>query len=296
MNNENMNEQTAAKVSLPGLPLVSIITVCLNSENHLEQTILSVLNQTYGNIEYIIVDGGSIDKTPDIIKKYESRIARWVSEPDKGICDAMNKGISFARGEWVGIINSDDWYVPDTVRWVVEAALQKPETGVIFGNLMQHKLEDGRVVRCPVKGRVEGDGRLLENPLPHPACFVARNVYEQFRFNPAFKIAPDYDLMARLYAGGVKFGHIDRTLAHYRIGGTSAQAPYRLIIEGYLIRSRYHRLKALRKWLYLTGIFPLVYLYLRLPWTVRKKYQVGKNKVRAIFPKIVGKFDTGLRP
>ncbi|MEI8176975.1 MAG: glycosyltransferase family 2 protein, partial [Candidatus Omnitrophota bacterium] len=239
------------------------------------------LNQTYDNIEYIIVDGGSTDKTTAIIKKYENRIARWVSEPDKGIYDAMNKGISFARGEWVGIINSDDWYEPDTVRLIVEAAAKNPESGVVFGDMRVYKFENGQVVCYQVKGRVEGDGVLLENPLTHPTCFVARRVYEQFRFNPVFRMGADYDLMARLYNSGVKFEHLDRILTNFRVGGVSSQVPYRILFEAYQIRSRYNQWKALRKLICVTAFFPLERLYLRLPWAFRKKYQIWKKGFRS---------------
>lgn len=92
---------------------ISIVTVSYNAAKTIEQTIKSVINQTYSNIEYIVIDGGSTDGTVDIIRKYEDRIAYWVSEPDGGIFDAMNKGIKVATGEVVGIINSDDWYEHD---------------------------------------------------------------------------------------------------------------------------------------------------------------------------------------
>ena len=101
------------------IPLISIITVSYNAVKTIEDTILSVINQTYPNIEYIIIDGGSTDGTLDIIKKYQDKITYWVSEPDKGIYDAMNKGIAKANGELIGIINADDWYELDAVQNVV---------------------------------------------------------------------------------------------------------------------------------------------------------------------------------
>ena len=94
------------------LPLVTIITVVFNGEKYLQQTIQSVINQTYDNVEYVVIDGGSTDGTVDIIRKYEDKIDYWVSEPDQGIYDAMNKGIQLAGGEIVGLINSDDCYHP----------------------------------------------------------------------------------------------------------------------------------------------------------------------------------------
>lgn len=112
-------------------PLISIITVVYNGEKYLEQTIQSVINQTYKNIEYIVIDGGSTDGTLDIIKKYEEHISYWVSESDKGLYDAMNKGIGVAKGELIGMINSDDWYELEAVEIMAEAYKNNP-TKVYF--------------------------------------------------------------------------------------------------------------------------------------------------------------------
>src|SRR5687768_15692501 len=97
------------------LPLVSIITIVFNGQKSIERAINSVLGQTYPNIEYIIIDGGSTDGTIDIIKKYQHKIAFWKSEPDNGIADAFNKGLSCAKGNIIGFVNADDWYNPDTI-------------------------------------------------------------------------------------------------------------------------------------------------------------------------------------
>ena len=116
-------------------PLVSIITVTYNAEKYLEQTIKSVISQSYKNIEYIIIDGMSSDGTVDIIKRYQKYIAHFSSEPDKGIYDAMNKGIKKANGELIGIINSSDFYEPDAVETVVSAYLQNKGAGIFHGNI-----------------------------------------------------------------------------------------------------------------------------------------------------------------
>jgi glycosyltransferase involved in cell wall biosynthesis len=263
------------RVFLPDSPLVSIITVCLNSDKYLAQTIQSVINQTYGNIEYIIIDGGSTDKTLNIIQEYEKYIARWVSEPDEGIYDAMNKGISFAGGEWVGIINSDDWYEPDTVYNVIKAAAEKPEAGVFFGDMFLHQQENDQSIYHKVKDWIDNP---LLNTTPHPGCFVSRRIYEQFRFNPNFRIVGDQDLMVRLYFSGIKFSHIDRILANFRLGGVGSQLSYRSIIERYRIRSRYHRLEALLWWFSTTFLFLLKRLYKCFPEAFKKKYRTCRQK------------------
>lgn len=211
-------------------PLVSVITVCLNSEKHLERTIESVLGQGYTDIEYIIVDGGSTDGTLDIIRKYEDRISYWVSEPDEGLYYAMNKGISLATGDLVGIINSDDWYFPYAVQEVVSASLEDPAAQVFFGS-MYIMAEDGRLQwawEC-------SNWNLDELQMSHPTCFVRRAVYDDYRYRTKYKMLADYDLMLRLHLAGMRFRALDRPLACFRTGGASS-AYYRTRAEGYEIR------------------------------------------------------------
>ena len=117
--------------------LISVITVSYNAVSTIEQTILSVINQTYSNIEYIIIDGGSTDGTIDIIRRYEDKIAYWVSEPDRGIYDAMNKGASKANGEYIAFLNSDDWYELDAVSIIAQFADGK--TDLISGIIKLYK-------------------------------------------------------------------------------------------------------------------------------------------------------------
>ena len=129
-------------------PLISVVTVSYNAVLTIEQTILSVINQTYPHIEYIIIDGGSTDGTVDIIKKYANRIAYWVSEPDKGIYDAMNKGIRTAKGEWINFMNAGDlFYSKDTLEKVFSKSIND-NIKVIYGDVMLNKqgvLSQGKV-------------------------------------------------------------------------------------------------------------------------------------------------------
>lgn len=197
-------------------PLVSIITIVYNGEAFLEKTIKSVLAQSYANIEYIIIDGGSTDSTLDIIKKYESGVAYWKSEPDKGISDAFNKGIAIAQGELVGIINADDWYAPDAVEQIVKC--YQPHS-VLHGN-MQYWNEDG------TKGMyVKPNDALLpqEMTLNHPTVFISKSVYLQHgMFSLDYKLSMDYQLLLRLYIAGVSFIHVDKTISNMRSGGFSS--------------------------------------------------------------------------
>lgn len=195
----------------------SIITVSFNSSTTIEKTIKSVLNQNYPELEYIIIDGASTDGTMDIINRYKNNISRIVSEKDSGIYNAMNKGISLANGDIIGIINSDDWYDENAVKKVAESF--EENTQVIYGNLVY----------------VDSEGKYQQNlklPLealnytmavPHPTVFIRKEVYKKYgTFNENYKIASDYELILRLYKKHVNIQYIDSTIAYFRTGGTSS--------------------------------------------------------------------------
>ena len=203
------------------LPLVSIITVTLNSEKYLEDTIKSVINQTYPNIEYIIIDGGSTDKTIDIIKKHEKYISKWISEPDEGIYEAMNKGINMCTGEIIGIINSDDWYEKDTVETIVYQAERNPDYGVFHGNIVLTTIE-GELFFC-CKADLREKKIWTKMTVWHPTCFIRKSIYNEYGlFSVNYKIAGDYEFILRLKTKGIRFLHIDKVLANMRIGGISS--------------------------------------------------------------------------
>src|SRR5882724_3849250 len=171
-------------------PLVSIITIVYNGEEHIEGTIKSVLDQTYPNIEYILIDGGSTDGTIEIINKYRHAIAFFISEKDSGISDAFNKGIRRANGEIIGIINADDWYENDTVAKVVE---QIGDSDISYGDL--RLLKNGKTDFI-----LKGDHNYLDREMTinHPTVFAKRKCYEQFGlFDIKYKCAMDYDLVLR---------------------------------------------------------------------------------------------------
>lgn len=240
-------------------PLVSIITPTLNSEKYLEQTIKSVLSQTYPSIEYIIIDGGSTDGTLEIIEKYKSSIAHFASEPDRGIYDAMNKGVSAAKGELIGIINSDDWYRPEAVELIVSGYQKDREAGVCFGDIevVSDKLEHlGRV-----RGRPELVGTYRWRVI-HPSSFVARRVYEKRKYNIDFRLLADYDFFLDLYFSGVKFHYCNEVIAYARAGGKSSG--YRASREEYVIRKKYFG----RKYFLLNVVVLLISILKRFVITV----------------------------
>ena len=174
--------------------LVSIVTTCYNSEKTIEKTIKSVLNQTYKNIEYIIIDGKSTDDTLNIIKKYEpdfeGRI-RVISEKDSGIYDAMNKGIALASGELVGIVNSDDYYEQDAVENVVKNfGIEKYQ--IIYGLL--RCIKNGEEVSVVLYNH----NFLHQQMIPHPTCFITKKAYEDLgMYDCKYKSCADYELMLR---------------------------------------------------------------------------------------------------
>lgn len=198
-------------------PKVTIITPCLNSEATICQTIESVLHQTYTNIEYIIVDGKSTDKTLDIIYEYlplfHGRL-RFVSEKDKGIYNAMNKGIRLSTGLLIGIINSDDFYNCDAVENIV-SHMTEYDYQVIYGycNILNKNRKIG-IVKC----RHEN---LRDRMIPHPTCFVTRKAYQDFgMFLENLHIVSDYEFMIRLYESKkVIFTQVKKVIANFRTGG-----------------------------------------------------------------------------
>lgn len=184
-------------------PLISIITVCFNSEKTIRKTIESVLNQTYANIEYILIDGKSTDITVEIIKEYEQQfnekgmIYRYVSEPDKGIYDALNKGISLASGEWIGIIHSDDWYENDALEklflteGITNYDLIYGLVKVIANDKQIHSVEQKMFTSLPT------------DPMQHQAIFVQRRLHGEIGlYSTDYKIAADYDFLLKCFLAG----------------------------------------------------------------------------------------------
>ena len=179
---------------------ISIITVCFNAVSTIKDTIDSVLNQNYPEIEYIIVDGASTDGTVEIIRSYGNRIAKFISEPDEGIYDAMNKGISLASGNIVAILNADDFYINSQVISKVVKAFRESGADIVYGDIViVHPENTEKVVRYWKAGKYRpGSFKWGWHP-PHPAFFVKRKIYEKYGvFDLEFKrVAADFEIMAR---------------------------------------------------------------------------------------------------
>ena len=208
----------SGRFSMLCYPKISIVTVCYNSAATIEQTIQSVLGQSYPNIEYIIIDGGSTDGTVDIIKKYASQLAYWVSEPDKGIYDAMNKGIWRTSGDIIGIINSDDWYADNALSMVADYFVSHEETALLHGDMIE-VAQSGR--QRIIKGLAAGKEEVL-SWYEHPTVFIRKSVYNKFGgYSLQYKILSDGEFMLRLRYGGASIGYIHQVLAYFRLGGVS---------------------------------------------------------------------------
>lgn len=214
---------------------VSIITVSYNAVNTIEQTILSVLNQSYKNIEYIIIDGKSADGTSAVIDRYAKAVASFVSEPDNGIYDAMNKGIRKATGDIIGILNSDDWYESDAVDKVVEC-FRNTDAELVYGNIC-YILDNGEK-RCSVRMPLNQIWHTMV--IPHPSVFVRRDIYTRYGlFNIRYKISADYELLLRFYTKGVRFEYIDAMITNFRNGGVSTTNILECAMESRQIRLSY---------------------------------------------------------
>lgn len=204
------------KKSEPDRPLLSIITVCFNSEKYLEQTIQSVINQTYDNIEYIIIDGGSTDSTLDIIRKYEDKIAYWVSEPDKGISDAFNKGINLAIGKLIGVINSDDWYKKDAIGKIVRCYLANKNSIIAAGM----KIVDGNRL---LNIRYSNPKKLKwKMSLCHISTFIPKHIYKKYGlYDINKKVAMDHELLLRYYIYSAPIIPLNEIISNHRLKGMS---------------------------------------------------------------------------
>lgn len=219
------------------MPKISIVTVCYNSEKTISQTFESLLEQTYREFEYIVIDGGSKDRTVEIIKNYSEKFLKngikfsYVSEKDYGIYDAMNKGIKLASGEIIGIINSDDWYEKDALENII-TEYDKNEPDIIFG-LLRTIGEDGNPVEIIGKYRESGVG-------VHPTVFVKRDIYEKYGvFNLKYKLAADCELLLRLSQKNVKTQMLEKIIANFRIDGATFKYQYQSTKEENEIRYSY---------------------------------------------------------
>ena len=213
---------------------ISIITPSFNSVEIIESAIKNVLSQDYPNIEYIIIDGGSTDGTLKVIDKYKNKIAKVVSEKDKGVYDGMNKGIKLATGDIIGILNSDDFYTSENVIKKVVRTMKEKNADCCWGDLVYVDKENTDKIIRNWKSSEYKEGKFKRgwHP-PHPCFFVKKWVYEKYGlFNLDFPISADYELMLRLLEKHkIKSCYIPQILVKMRIGGQSNKS-IKNIIKG----------------------------------------------------------------
>ncbi len=200
---------------------VSIITTCFNSEKTITDTIFSVLNQTYSNIEYIIIDGASQDSTLDKINKYANKINILVSEPDQGMYYAMNKGISLASGDLIGILNSDDLFYNNQVIDKVVKCIKNDNSDAVYGDLIY--FNNNKITRYWKAGNLSIKKMKFGWMPPHPTLFVKKNIYDKFGlFDVSFKTSADYELILRfLLKHNINVSYIPDVLIKMKTGGQS---------------------------------------------------------------------------
>ena len=223
------------KESTESMPLISIITVVKNDVANIEETILSVLNQTYNNVEYIIVDGASTDGTLDIIKKYEKHVDLWVSEPDDGLFYAFNKGVDLVTGKWVEFLNCGDFFYNNTVLAEIFAG-QKIDANAVYGSVVCH-VNGRRVIidaHEDIKEKAWQGMRLI-----HEALFVKAEIIKKFKFDTRYKVSGDGDFVVKCIARGYKFIKTSVIVFETRAQGFSAMHWLVARKENWLISRKY---------------------------------------------------------
>jgi glycosyltransferase involved in cell wall biosynthesis len=202
------------KHGFAGNPLISVITIVFNGEKYIENTIKSVIGQSYKNIEYIIIDGNSTDKTLEIIKKYEEFIDYWRSEADNGISDGFNKGFSYSTGDFIAYLNSDDWYEQNGITEIVKGI--ELHSAIYCGHLNLYSEGSNKFIKV----HKSNPKRLLQTMrIAHPSTFVSREV---FGFSFDYKYAMDYDFILRAWLNGFEIKVINHVIANQRLGGNSS--------------------------------------------------------------------------
>ena len=203
---------------------ITIITVCYNSESTIRDTIESVLSQDYSNIEYIIIDGASTDKTIDIINEYSNSIKTISSEPDKGIYDAMNKGVQISSGDYVGILNSDDVFSHTYVISDVVKIIEDTNVDAVYGDLVVVSREEtSSIIRTYSSKSFRKWKIRFGLMLPHPTFYVKRNLFDKIGFYKlSYRVAADFELITRFLTNGITSVRNPDVMVNMRQGGISS--------------------------------------------------------------------------
>nr|WP_067058834.1 glycosyltransferase family 2 protein [Mucilaginibacter sp. L294] len=221
-------------------PVLSVITIVYNNARDIERTLLSVLNQTYGDIEYIVVDGASNDGTLEIIKRYENRIAKLISERDKGIYDAMNKGLALATGDYVIFMNSgDEFYAHDTVAKVFATA---PDADIYYGEteMVNDERESLGQRRHQAPAQFNWRSFKYGMSVSHQAIYIRRTLTEPY--DPRYQLSADIDWIIKAAKKSKKIVRVDGYVAKYLVGGMSKAKHKQSLLERFDIMKRHYGL------------------------------------------------------
>lgn len=224
------------------MPKISVVTPTFNSEKTIKDTMEALLRQGFTDFEYIVIDGASKDNTVKIVEEYRHRFTEKgvpvtiVSEPDKGVYDAMNKGIGLAKGELIGLNNSDDWYEDHTLELVWNRFLQndidKANT-MIYGIERVWKNDKVQSLQC------RGADFISEGVMPHCTFFVPKAVYNTHgMFDLSIRILADHDFLSRCSTEGVKFVRLDAVLSNFRLGGLSSSSYFDFYLEYFMVQHK----------------------------------------------------------
>lgn len=213
---------------------ISIITISYNSEKTIERTIQSVISQEYSFLEYLIIDGGSKDNTLEIVNKFRDKIDVIISEPDKGISDAFNKGIRLATGEIIGIINSDDLLLPGALKAICDC--YNPDIDVYRGRLIINDPKTGYKFSSGVPELNCSVSHYAGLKVNHPSTFIAKKAYERVGlYKTKVRYIMDIDMLFRLTNAGCSFVYVPYDLALFNLGGATSDALYKKVTERYQV-------------------------------------------------------------
>ena len=198
-------------------PLITVITVCYNAVDQIEATLMSVISQSYDNIEYIVIDGGSTDGTPEVIEKYNVHLSFYVSEPDNGIYHAMNKGIKRATGDYINFLNVGDVFCDSQVVDRVSDFVALNQFDIVYGDMVSRYSFGNRIVHAGPLSKISYD-----MVFSHQSTFVRADILHQRNFNLEYRLAADYDFLVWAYSNGCTFGYLAIPVASIdAIGGAT---------------------------------------------------------------------------
>lgn len=234
----NLYESKGQQVKHAIQPVISIITVVFNGEEYIEETILSISTQKHSDIEYIIIDGGSSDGTIDIIAKYNNVIDCWISEPDKGVYDAMNKGVSLANGQYVSFLNASDMYYPDSLNMIIESLKSDDFDYSVAPVDILSSSGSQLFTLYPIENFVYKKGSYMQMPAPHLSVFLKRKLFQDLGgYDLSFPLSADLDLLLRLAEKSNNVITIKKPIGAFKLGGISGS--YGTYIDNFKVMKKH---------------------------------------------------------